>query len=164
MTKEELKTYKENKEVKFIYKLPCSLYDEGYEYIIIGNNIVSKDDNVRIFSLEDWFIRIKSGSLLPYVCSILSKSGKVKEYINIYEKPNIINLRKYITERSAAYNIDCLRNIDKELIQECLWGIQVIREFKVNRIDVFKEQIKNPFGEFMMASAPIYKMWIENNE
>lgn len=164
MTKEELKAYKENKEVKFIYKLPCSLYDEGYEYIIVGNNIVSKDDNVRIFSLEDWFIRIKSGSLLPYVCSILSKSGKVKEYINIYEKPDIINLRKYIMERSAIYNIEHIRDIDKELMQECLWGIQVIRELKVNRIDVFKEKIKNPFEEFMIASAPIYKMWIENNE
>ena len=164
MTKEELKVYKENKEVKFIYKLPCSLYDEGYEYIIVGNNIVSKDDNIRIFSLEDWFIRIKSGSLLPYVCSILSKSGKVKEYINIYEKPDIINLRKYIMERSALYNAEHMHHIDKELIQECLWGIQVIREFKVNRVDVFKEKTKNPFEEFMIASAPIYKMWIENNE
>lgn len=164
MTKEELKVYKENKEVKFIYKLPCSLYDEGYEYIIVGNNIVSKDDNIRIFSLEDWFIRIKSGSLLPYVCSILSKSGKVKEYINIYEKPDIINLRKYIMERSALYDAEHMRHIDKELIQECLWGIQVIREFKVNRVDVFKEKTKNPFEEFMIASAPIYKMWIENNE
>lgn len=164
MTKEELRTYKENQEVKFIYKLPCSLYNEGYEYIIVGNNITSKDDNVRIFSLEDWFTRIKSGSLLPYVCSILSKSGKIKEYINIYEKPDVIHLRKYITELSAPHSAYYMYNIDKELIQECLWGIQVIMESKVNRIDVFKERVKNPFREFMIASAPMYKMWIENNE
>ena len=163
MTKEELRTYKENQEVKFIYKLPCSLYNEGYEYIIVGNNITSKDDNVRIFSLEDWFTRIKSGSLLPYVCSILSKSGKIKEYINIYEKPDVISLRKYIIDNSID-NIERMCNLDKELIQECLWGLQVIREFKVNRIDVFKEKISDPLREFMMASAPIYKKWIENNE
>lgn len=163
MTKEEIKQLKENKEVKFIYKLPCSLYNEGYEYIIVGNNIISKDDNVRIFSLEDWFTRIKSGSLLPYVCSILSKSGKIKEYINIYEKPDVISLRKYIIDNSID-NIERICNLDKELIQECLWGLQVIREFKVNRIDVFKEKINDPLREFMMASAPIYKMWIENNE
>ena len=164
MTKEELKMYKENKEVKFIYRLPCSLYNEGFEYIIVGNNIIVQGDNIRIFSLEDWFIRIKSGSLLPYVCSILSKSGKIKEYINIYEKPDIINLRKYIMEQFTLYSGEHTDNIKKELIQECLWGIQVIREFKVNRIDVFKEKINNPFKEFMIASTPIYKMWIENNE
>lgn len=164
MTKEELKIYKENKEVKFIYRLPCSLYNEGFEYIIVGNNIIVQGDNIRIFSLEDWFIRMKSGSLLPYVCSILSKSGKIKEYINIYEKPDIINLRKYIMEQFTLYSGEHTDNIKKELIQECLWGIQVIREFKVNRIDVFKEKINNPFKEFMIASTPIYKMWIENNE
>ena len=164
MTKEELKQYKEDKKIKFIYRLPCSLYNEGFEYIIVGNNIIVQGDNIRIFSLEDWFIRIKSGSLLPYVCSILSKSGKIKEYINIYEKPDIINLRKYIMEQFTLYSGEHTDNIKKELIQECLWGIQVIREFKVNRIDVFKEKINNPFKEFMIASTPIYKMWIENNE
>ena len=156
MTKEELNEYKKNKEVKFIYKLPCSFYPEGCEYVIIGNNITAKDNNIRVFSFEDWFEKIKLGSLLPYVCSILPRSGKIKEYINIYEKPNIINLRNYLINQSATCNFKS--NLDKELVQECLWGIQVIKEFKVNRIDVFKEKINNPFDEFIIASAPIYQM------
>ena len=53
MTKEELKKYKENKDIKFIYKIPCSFYEEGYEYIVVGDNITSKNDNVTFFSLDD---------------------------------------------------------------------------------------------------------------
>ena len=88
---------------------------------------------------------------MPYVCSILPRSGKIKEYINIYEKPNIINLRNYLINQSATCNFKS--NLDKELVQECLWGI-----------DVFKEKINNPFDEFIIASAPIYQMWEERNE
>ena len=101
---------------------------------------------------------MKSGSLLPYVCSILSKSGKIKEYVNIYEKPDIIKLRRYIIARVTylqGINKD-LPNIDMDITRECLWGIQIIKESKVNRIDVFKD--------FITISEPIYKMWKECNE
>lgn len=151
MTKEELKEYKENKEVKFIYKLPCSFYNEGYEYIIIGDNITSQSNNVKVFNLGNWFKIIESGSLLPYVCSTLSKSGKIKEYINIYEKPDILLLRRYVNAL-----------VDKKsLIQECLWGEQFIKEGKVNRIDVFKNKYSDPIdamNKFYDAVEPIYKM------
>jgi hypothetical protein len=47
-----------------------------------------------------------------------------------------------------------------------LWGIQVVKEFKVNRVDVFKTDINSTvaFQEFMKVSEPIYKMWKEKNE
>lgn len=109
---------------------------------------------------------MKSGSLLPYVCSILSKSGKIKEYVNIYEKPDIIKLRRYIIARVTylqGINKD-LPNIDMDIIRECLWGIQIIKESKVNRIDVFKGKIVNPLKDFITISEPIYKMWKECNE
>lgn len=164
MTKDELKQLKENKDIKFIYKIPCSFYDEGYEYIIIGSNPDVNEQNVRFFSLDGWFLLMKSGSILPYVCSILSKSGKIKEYINIYEKPDIIMLRKYIINRASYLESisKSLVNMDMEIIQECLWGIQVIKESRVNRVDVFKERINDPFNEFMIASEPIYKMSLTN--
>ena len=166
MTKEEIRQLKENKYIKFIYKIPCSFYEEGYEYIVVGDNITSKNDNVTFFSLDDWFLRMKSGSLLPYVCSILSKSGKIKEYVNIYEKPDIIKLRRYIIARVTylqGINKD-LPNIDMDITRECLWGIQIIKESKVNRIDVFKGKIVNPLKDFITISEPIYKMWKECNE
>lgn len=153
MTKEEIKQLKENKDIKFIYKIPCSLFNEGFEYIIIGYNIDIKDNSVRIFTIDDWFTLMKSGSILPYVCSTLSKSGKIKELINIYEKPNILKLRHYIND---------LNLIDKKtLIQECLWGEQFIKEGKVNRVDVFKNKyydLTNAIGRFYDAADPIYKM------
>lgn len=166
MTKEEIKQLKEDKDIKFIYKIPCSFYEEGYEYIIVGENMIPKNDNARFFNLDDWFSIMKSGSLLPYVCSILPKSGKIKEYVNIYEKPDIIKLRRYIISEITylqGINKD-LPNIDMDITRECLWGIQVIKESKVNRIDVFKEKIVNPLKDFMTISEPIYKMWKEYNE
>ena len=48
----DIKQLKENGEIKFIYKLPNSLYDDGFEYIIVGN--VNKEiPNSRIFTIEE---------------------------------------------------------------------------------------------------------------
>lgn len=48
----DIKQLKENEEVKFIYKLPNSLYDEGFEYIIVGD--VNKEiPNGRTFTIEE---------------------------------------------------------------------------------------------------------------
>ena len=163
INKEQIVALKENKEVLYFYKLPCSLYHSGFEYVIVGNILKDAYDNVRYFKSEDWFARIESGSLLPLVCSTLNKSGKIKEYVNVYQKPDIIKLRLLI-QRSVLNSTDILT--PKEVIQESLWGIQVIKEFKVNRVDVFKTDI-NPtvaFQEFMKVSEPIYKMWKEKNE
>ena len=51
MEKNKLQELKENKEVKYIYKLPCSLYDDGFEYIVIGN-VTSNESNVKILTLD----------------------------------------------------------------------------------------------------------------
>lgn len=56
---------------------------------------------------------MRAGSLLPYVCATLPRSGKIKEFINIYDKPNIITLRSFINAKVIS---------ETELIQECLWG------------------------------------------
>ena len=151
MTKEELKKLKDNKEIKFIYKIPCSFYKEGYEYVLIGNIENSHYDNVRSFSLDDWFLRIRSGSLLPYVCSTLSRAGKIKEYLNIYEKPNLLGLRNFLLHSKNEF----------EILQESLWGLQVIKESKVNRPDVFKQiysTAKDELNNFLVATEPMYKM------
>lgn len=39
---------------------------------------------------------MENGSLLPYVCSTIGKSGKIKEYLNIFKKPDVILNNKYI--------------------------------------------------------------------
>jgi hypothetical protein len=39
---------------------------------------------------------MKSGSLLPYVCATIGRQGKIKEEVNIYDRPNLLTLRKYI--------------------------------------------------------------------
>lgn len=166
LTKEKLNEYKENKEVLYIYKLPCSLYNSRFEYIIVGN--VQKEDynNVRYFKPEDWFYRIGSGSLLPTVCATLTKSGKVKEYVNIYQKPDIIKLRALLIcsfNNSTQFNN---KLTSQEILQESLWGSQVIKEFRVNRVDVFntKLNMETAYKNFIDSSEPIYKMWREKNE
>lgn len=147
----DLNTLKQNKEIKYIFKLPNSYYEDGFEYIIVGN-IEDKIPNSRIFTTEQWFDKMDSGSLLPYVCSILPKKYKVKEYLNIYSKPDVLKLRRLITSLDGI-----------ELMQECLWGIQVIKEFKVNRPDVFKDKssLFTAIDDFYDAVDPIYKMKID---
>lgn len=117
INKEQIVALKENKEVLYFYKLPCSLYHSGFEYVIVGNILKDAYDNVRYFKSEDWFARIESGSLLPLVCSTLNKSGKIKEYVNVYQKPDIIKLRLLI-QRSVLNSTDILT--PKEVIQESL--------------------------------------------
>lgn len=167
LSKEDLQKLKENKDVKFIYKLPCSFWEEKFEYIIIGDLDTKEDNNIRYFSLDDWFLLMKLGSLLPYVCSTLNKSGKIKEFINIYEKPDIIKFRKYILDKfSHLSNIYKDQNdyIERIISQELLWGIQIIKEGRVNRVDVFKEKYTNPLKEFIQLSDPIYKMKVKNEQ
>ena len=48
----DIKQLKENEEIKFIYKLPNSLHDEGFEYIIVGN-INKEIPNSRTFTTEE---------------------------------------------------------------------------------------------------------------
>lgn len=48
----DIKQLKENREIKFIYKLPNSLYDEGFEYIIVGD-VNGKIPNSRTFTIDE---------------------------------------------------------------------------------------------------------------
>lgn len=142
-----LNDLKQDGEIKFIYKLPNSSYEEGFEYIIVGE--LEEFPNSRIFTLDEWFKRMENGSLLPYVCATLPKRNKVKEYLNIYSKPDVLKLRRLIPDLEG-----------NELIQECLWGVQVIKEMKVNRPDVFKDKnsIFTAVDDFYTVVDPMHKM------
>lgn len=96
MSQEELEKLKEDDNVKFIYKIPNSSYEEKFEYVIVGDLDKYKDDNVRTFTCDEWFYRINSGSLLPYVCATLNRKDRVKEYLNLYQKPDLLKLRIFI--------------------------------------------------------------------
>lgn len=167
-SKEEIQALKENKEVLYFYKLPCSLFDSGFQYIIVTDapEPPEKYDNVKYLSSQCWFQRMQNGSLLPIVCTSLGKSYKIKEYVSIYVKPDIIKLRKLLKNSLLGACKYPWSLSDDEIIQESLWGIQVIKEGRVNRIDVFKTDITSSiaFQEFMKVSEPIYKMWREKNE
>lgn len=52
MTKDVINSLKKNVNIKFFYKLPCSYWDEGFEYIIVGNSLES-DPNIVIYSIEE---------------------------------------------------------------------------------------------------------------
>lgn len=167
-SKEEIQALKENKEVLYFYKLPCSLFDSGFQYIIVTDALEppEKYDNVKYLSSQCWFQRMQNGSLLPIVCTSLGRTYKIKEYVAIYVKPDIIKLRKFLEDSLfGACRYPWLLS-DTEIIQEALWGIQVIKEGRVNRIDVFKSVYKvgEAFSEFNKASEPMYEMWKENNE
>ena len=57
---------------------------------------ISYYDNVKYLSSQCWFQRMQNGSLLPIVCTSLGKSYKIKEYVSVYVKPDIIKLRKLL--------------------------------------------------------------------
>lgn len=158
MNKKLLKILKESKRIKYIYRIANSLYKEGYEYIIIGDlsqedflkSFSIQSDIVRYFTIDDWFIRMQSGSLLPYVCSILSKANKIKEYLNIYSKPDLLAFRKLVKSGILS---------DNECVQECLWAIQIIKEYRVNRVNVTNQNyIKSDIIKMFLEEVnPIYK-------
>ena len=75
---------------------------------------------------------MKSGDLLPYACATLKKKYKPKEYLNIYDKPDLLKFRKYIL------NCDLL---EWEIQQQLSWAIQIIDEYKINRYDTFASKI-----------------------
>ena len=142
--------FKHNENIKYCYKLPNSSKESGFEYIIVGD-IKDYIPDSRIFTIDEWFKKMESGSLLPYVCCTLSKKYKIKEYLNIYSKPDVLKLRRLILDLDGD-----------ELIQECAWGTQIIKEFKVNRPDVFKDKTSmfTAVDDFYAAVDPIYKMWL----
>lgn len=158
MNKEKLSELKENKEILYIYRIPCSLSD--YQYVIIGNVKTHLDKYDCYYSTEDWFSLMKSGSLLPYVCATIGRQGKIKEEVNIYDRPNLLTLRKYIlTEELPNWRV----------YQELQWADQVLVEFRVNRPDVFKnikltkKVVKNEIAQFLHNIEPMYHSAIANN-
>lgn len=157
MTKEEIQYCKGQEQVKFFYKIPCSLFEEGFQYIIVGEAIpkILKKSNVRCFTMQQWFDRIESGSLLPYVCCRLSRTNKLKEYLNIYKKPDVVKMRKFFSKLVDA----------NEIIQESNWAVQYIKEGKVNRPDAFTENIDpiTAVNNFYEVVDPIYNFSLYNN-
>lgn len=140
--------------VYFLYKLPCSLYKNGFENIIVGDFKSKRLIGDTYININDWFSMMTNGSLLPYVCNTLSKSYKIKEYINIYSKPDPLKTRSYISKLSDK----------SDVIRECLWTIQFVKEGKVNRPDVFKTQksYSEVLKEFYDIVDPIYYMKLKN--
>lgn len=149
MTKEELKKLKENKEIKYIYKIPCSLFSDNYLYVIIGNIKTRVFKNIWYFSFEDWFDRINNHDILPYVCSVLSRTNKCKEYLNIYYKLDIIKFRKRILSTKLSNLEQCL---------QLSWAIQILKEGKLNRHNCLPKVSKsiktNLLSEFCKLTDP----------
>ena len=53
VTKEDIIKLKTKDKINFIYEIPSSFYDCGFEYIIIGNIKTGTKDNLRKFSFDD---------------------------------------------------------------------------------------------------------------
>ena len=148
--KSDILKLKQDSGIKFIYEIPES---SNFEYIIVGDVETKVEDNVRYFSLEDWFTRMRAGSLLPYVCSTLTKQRKIKEYLNIYERPNLLAFRKFILSDSIP---------KKEVNQECGWALQIMSEFKVNRPNINQEI--DHLKLFLKEIDPTFKYYCSKNE
>lgn len=133
---------KNNEDIKYIYLIPNSLFDNKLQYILIGDIATDNEDNVFCYSLEDWFSKMSSGDLLPYACAILKKKYKPKEYLNIYNKPDMLTFRKYILNSNMS---------DWETEQQLNWAIQIIEEGTINRFDAFasKSDFKALYSEFL---------------
>ena len=133
---------KNNDDIKYIYTIPNSLLEDGLQYILIGDIKTDQDNNVFCYSLKDWFNKMKSGDLLPYACATLKKKYKPKEYLNIYDKPDMLKFRKYILNCNLS---------NWEIEQQLLWAIQILDEYKINRHDVFasKNNFNAVFNEFL---------------
>lgn len=159
MTKDELKTLKENKEIKYIYKIPCSLFKDRYLYVIVGNINKKSKGNVWYFTLDDWFNRMQNHDLLPYACSRLTKINRCKEYLNIYNKPDILEFRKYILKSKLSLVDKCL---------QLAWCNQMLKEYKINRYDILskvnKYVEKQLMSEFFKLTDPMLLLKLKDHE
>ena len=133
---------KNNEDIRYIYTIPNSMFDDGLQYILIGDIITAQEDDVFCYSFNDWFNKMESGDLLPYACATLSRKYKPKEYLNIYDKPDLLKFRKYILNCNLS---------NWEIEQQILWAIQILDEYKINRYDVFtsKNDFKAILNEFL---------------
>lgn len=103
MDKESLKDLKGNPNIKYIYKIPSYWYKEECLYIIIMGQIQkieSQESNIFCFTTEKWFDMMTKGSPLVFACGRLKKRFKIKEYLSIYQKPDSLSIRKYLTTRA----------------------------------------------------------------
>ena len=159
MDKAQLDKLKEDAGILYMYKIPCSYFEDKFQWIIVGTK-KKRIKQTSYYTKEEWFDLLKSGSLLPYVCATLGKAGKIKEFVNIYERPDVLVLRKYLLTSKIP---------DWRLFQECCWADQIMTEFKVNRPDVFKnveftkEIAKNEMVKFLSKIEPMYHSAIANN-
>lgn len=48
---------------------------------------------------------MRAGSIKGYVCATSPKKYKIKEYLNIYNKPDFLTLRTYILHLTNEYDI-----------------------------------------------------------
>lgn len=146
---------KNNENIKYIYLIPNSLFEDKYQYIIIGDIQTEHEDNVFCYSLEDWFKKMSSGDLLPYACAILKKKFKPKEFLNIYNKPDILTFRKYILNSDLS---------EWEIEQQLNWAIQIIDENTINRFDAFasKSNFKAVYSSFLNKVDGMIKFQLDS--
>lgn len=154
MSNIDLSKLKSNKKIKYIYVIPNSFYECKQQYIFVGDLDTEYEDNIFCYSMEDWFDLMANGNLLPYACSILSKKYRKKEYLNVYQKPDMLLFRKYILNSNLS---------DMEQMQQLNWAIQILNEFKINRHDVFleKQNMDYLLSDFLNKIDGQYKMQIE---
>lgn len=158
MTKAEIMELAKDEGILYIYRIPCSHFEEDCLIIVGGKPIKKK--GVLYFTSEEWFELINSGSLIPHVCAIAPKQNKIKVAVAVYQKPDLLLLRKYL----FANNLPPWR-----VIQECLWAKQVLLESRVNRVNVFNNVVANKTAakkclqEFLTLIEPMYKKRIEDD-
>ena len=158
MTKAEIMELAKNEEILYIYRIPCSYFEEDCLIIVGGKPIKKK--GVLHYTSEEWFNLLNIGSLIPYVCAIAPKQNKIKVTVTVYQKPDLLLLRKYLFTHEL---------LPWRIIQECLWAKQIWNETRVNRVDVFKNikvsktLAKKYLQEFLTLIEPMYKKRIEDD-
>lgn len=153
---QNLSTLKENKDIKYIYKIPCSYLEDGFLYIIVGLLAEPiKDKAILYFTPDKWFERMQQGDLLMYACATLPKKYRLKEHLNIYTKPDLLKFRKFILANKVS---------DLELCLETGWAEQILTEWKINRYDVVKKDpnVAISLSKFLAVIDPMYKKYIND--
>lgn len=108
MTKAEIMELAKDEGILYIYRIPCSYFEEDC-LIIVGGKPVKKK-GVLYYTSEEWFHLLNSGSLIPYVCAIAPKQNKIKVAVTVYQKPDLLLLRKYLLTNDL---------LPWRIIQEC---------------------------------------------
>ena len=144
MLKNNFDKLKDDELVLYIYQLGLPIYGlSGKEkYLVIVQEDWKGDLNgdevdVEVIKINDWFERVKTGTIEAWICACLNRKFVVKEYVKLMLQTNAVQLRQdinFLSFTTKSLLEDKLENIKQQLFDTIAYTIfarQIVENHKI---------------------------------